>query len=413
MTITIDGTTGIASVDGSAGSPSVRGSDANSGIVYDADTVAISTGGTSRVTVDSSGKVGVGITSPTVNAQIQSSGTNSLLKLAGTTSGSGINDGLDVGINGSDGILWNRENGPIQFATNNSERMRLSSDGKLGINQTGATKQLHVVGPGSATNEIIAKFKGGSGNDCSAKIGLVAGYSDTANDLEGHVFIGAKRSGSGNTAHLTFETYNGSAVGERARITNNGKFLIGKDTDSLTHQAGLIIHANANICYAGDGSGDHDFAEYYRGTSGSYSRVGYIRTNGSSTTYSTSSDYRLKENEVPISDGITRLKTLKPYRFNFKSDPDTTVDGFFAHEVTAVPEATTGKKDEMKSLYYEEGDTIPSEKKVGDFKEFSTTEISPQGIDQSKLVPLLTAALQEAITKIETLETKVAALEAA
>ena len=66
----------------------------------------------------------------------------------------------------------------------------------------------------------------------------------------------------------------------------------------------------------------------------------------------------------------------------------------------------------MKSLYYEEGDTIPSGKNVGDFKEFSTTEINPQGIDQSKLVPLLTAALQEAITKIETLETEVAALKA-
>ena len=113
--------------------------------------------------------------------------------------------------------------------------------------------------------------------------------------------------------------------------------------------------------------------------------VGTITTNGSATGYNTSSDYRLKENEVAISDGITRLKTLKPYRFNFKTEPSKTVDGFFAHEVTpAVPEAITGEKD--------------------------GTEM--QAIDQSKLVPLLTAALQEAITKIETLETKVAALEA-
>ena len=67
----------------------------------------------------------------------------------------------------------------------------------------------------------------------------------------------------------------------------------------------------------------------------------------------------------------------------------------------------------MKSFYYEEGDTIPDGKAVGDFKEYSTTEINPQQIDQSKLIPLLTAALQEAVGKIETLETKVAALEAA
>ena len=112
------------------------------------------------------------------------------------------------------------------------------------------------------------------------------------------------------------------------------------------------------------------------------------------TAYNTSSDYRLKENQVAISDGITRLKTLKPYRFNFKKDKDTTVDGFFAHEVTpAVPEAITGAKDAMAAeTRYEEGDTIPSGKVVGDPKTFSSTKINPQQIDQSKLVPLLTAA---------------------
>ena len=119
-------------------------------------------------------------------------------------------------------------------------------------------------------------------------------------------------------------------------------------------------------------------------------KVGSIE-GGTSTAYNTTSDYRLKENIVGISDGITRLKTLKPYRFNFKADTTTTVDGFLAHEVTAVPEAISGVKDEVDS------DNNPVY----------------QGIDQSKLVPLLTAALQEAITKIETLETKVAALEAA
>ena len=106
-------------------------------------------------------------------------------------------------------------------------------------------------------------------------------------------------------------------------------------------------------------------------------------TNANATQYNTSSDYRLKENEVAISDGISRLKTLKPYRFNFKNKKDITVDGFFAHEVTAVPEAITGEKDGAEM----------------------------QQIDQSKLVPLLVASLQEAIAKIETLETEVAALK--
>jgi hypothetical protein len=128
--------------------------------------------------------------------------------------------------------------------------------------------------------------------------------------------------------------------------------------------------------------------------------VGAITTDDEATDYLESSDYRLKENQVEISDGITRLKALKPYRFNFKTNPSKTIDGFFAHEVqTVVPEAVCGTKDAV-----EEEDDDSRNTKAGD--------IIPQQIDKSKIIPLLTAALQEAIAKIETLETKVAALEA-
>jgi len=80
---------------------------------------------------------------------------------------------------------------------------------------------------------------------------------------------------------------------------------------------------------------------------------------------------------------------LIPKRFNFKDEPGVTRDGFLAHEVTAVPEAITGTKDQVDS----------------------NNEPVYQQMDQSKIIPLLTAALQEAITEIETLKTKVAALE--
>ena len=104
---------------------------------------------------------------------------------------------------------------------------------------------------------------------------------------------------------------------------------------------------------------------------------------------------------------------MKPSRFNFISDATTTLDGFLAHEVSeAVPEAVSGEKDGMAGVtYYEEGDTLPSGKEYGDPKTYSTTKIEPQQLDQSKLVPLLTAALQESISKIEILENKVAVLE--
>ena len=118
--------------------------------------------------------------------------------------------------------------------------------------------------------------------------------------------------------------------------------------------------------------------------------VGSISTSGSATSYNTSSDHRLKENVVTDYDATTRLKQLKPSRFNFKADKDTTVDGFLAHEVQSiVPEAVTGKKDGV------DADGNPKY----------------QGIDQGKLVPLLTKALQEAISEIDTLKEKVTALE--
>ena len=116
--------------------------------------------------------------------------------------------------------------------------------------------------------------------------------------------------------------------------------------------------------------------------------VGSISTNTSATAYNTSSDYRLKENVVDLDNAIDRLRQLPVRRFNFIADPDTLVDGFLAHEVQdIVPEAITGEKDAVD----DEGNPVF------------------QGIDQSKLVPLLTAALQEAISEIESLKARLTA----
>ena len=125
------------------------------------------------------------------------------------------------------------------------------------------------------------------------------------------------------------------------------------------------------------------FAKFYSDNFGTY--IGGISFYGSTTTFSTSSDYRLKENIIPISDSITRLKQLKPSRFNFKQYPEITIDGFLAHEVQdIVPEAVTGDKDELdlsgKPVY--------------------------QAIDHSRLIPLLVASIQELEARVKELENK-------
>lgn len=147
---------------------------------------------------------------------------------------------------------------------------------------------------------------------------------------------------------------------------------------------------------------------------------GSVSVNGSSCSYNTSSDYRLKEDWVPMSDSIARVKALNPVNFAWKAD-GTRVDGFLAHEAQdIVPEAVTGTKDEVEAIgnvtdaegvIVKEGVTEPSE--LPEDQTWTKTGDRPvmQGIDQSKLVPLLTAALQEAIAKIETLETTVTDLQ--
>jgi hypothetical protein len=119
--------------------------------------------------------------------------------------------------------------------------------------------------------------------------------------------------------------------------------------------------------------------------------VGKISVSGSTTTYADTSDYRLKENVNYDFDATSRLKQLKPARFNFIADADTTVDGFLAHEVSdIVPEAITGEKDETETYTDDDGQ--------------QQTRPVYQGIDQSKLVPLMVKTIQELEARIKTLE---------
>ena len=135
------------------------------------------------------------------------------------------------------------------------------------------------------------------------------------------------------------------------------------------------------------------------------SEVGSIITNGSATAYNTSSDYRLKESITYDFDATSRLKQLKPARFNFKIDTDTTVDGFIAHEVSSiVPEAISGTKDAVE--VWEDGEELPDGVSAGDNKLDVDGNTIPdlQSIDQSKLVPLLVKTIQELEARITALE---------
>jgi hypothetical protein len=198
-------------------------------------------------------------------------------------------------------------------------------------------------------------------------------------------------------------------------IDNSGDVFVGTSSSFANSSTRLEVLSESSgtdaLACKVLGTNQNAISFYQNGYS---SPRGQITVGTSSVAYNTSSDYRLKENIVPMSGSIDRLKELKPSRFNFIADASKTVDGFLAHEAQAiVPECVTGTKDGMMMEKYEvtpavkdDDDNVITEAVMG---ERSVPDM--QGIDQAKLVPLLTSALQDAIAKIEQLESRISALE--
>jgi hypothetical protein len=220
---------------------------------------------------------------------------------------------------------------------------------------------------------------------------------------------------SSGSGHIVFKPQGT----ERIRISSSsGNLLINGITELDTSHIAIHQHSNKNgITFKAPNTSSYMALQFQNNSGG---RIGYIQYSNTATSYSTSSDYRLKENVVPMTGSIDRVKALKPSRFNFIVDADKTVDGFLAHEAQEiVPECATGTKDAMRDEEYE---VTAAVEEVRDEDDNITTEAVEavmgsrsvpdyQGIDQAKLVPLLVAALQEAITQIESLTGRIAALE--
>jgi hypothetical protein len=188
---------------------------------------------------------------------------------------------------------------------------------------------------------------------------------------------------------------------ERLRIDSSGNVMVGGDASSTV--AGVKTQSVGRI-YLSRGTGTGGFGHLiFMNGNGS---VGSVVTSGSSTSYNTSSDYRLKTNVTPMTGATAAVKLLKPCNFDWISSGDN-VNGFLAHELAeVVPEAATGTKDAMMDEEYEVTPAVLDVEGNETTPAVMGTRSVPdmQGIDQSKLVPLLTATIQELIARIETLE---------
>ena len=408
--------------------------------------------------IDSSGNVGINVTSPARILDLGATSNSSIVRMTANYNGSvtGLEGRLSaVGANrytmglygqvqdSSSGYqtvahirFWNESATPtassapgyLTFSTTSSnyitpaERMRLTSDGRLGIGVTAPTSALDVRETATSTAPCRLETNGGSANTVRPQISMFSGGTNGYH-------ISTIRSNTSNDAYGLVFTENAT---ERLRINQSGR-------QAYNGSATANGHGN----FVGE-VGSSSKALMFEHTVGG-GETGSVTTGASSTAFNTSSDYRLKENVVPMTGSIDRVKALNPSRFNFTVDADTTVDGFLAHEAQAVvPECVTGIKDGIKDEEYEitaavyEDVTIPAVEAVDavldedgvviteavEAQEATTESVLTteavmgtrsvpdyQGIDQAKLVPLLTAALQEAITQIESLTDRIAALE--
>lgn len=201
------------------------------------------------------------------------------------------------------------------------------------------------------------------------------------------------------------------------RIDSSGNVLIGTTSPTNTNVGGATFHnytssfGRSILALGSTTTATGAELMWFFNPNG---RVGRIDTNANSTSFITTSDYRLKTDAQPMTGASARVQALNPVNFEWLSD-GSRADGFLAHEAqTVVPESVSGAKDAMKDEEYEVTPAVLDEDGNVTTEAVMGTRSVPdyQGIDQSKLVPLLTAALQEALTEIASLKTRVEALEA-
>jgi len=282
-----------------------------------------------------------------------------------------------------------------------------STNNRVGIGTSSPTSKLQIRQGSNSNTAGIRVDENTAGNVYGA---LSASGTNTITLTAG--------SASSDSTTLRFLTASSGTEAEAMRIDSSG--LIGINSSS-TSSAGYVARLYINDTRTGS---SESVLSLRHGSTGSNrpqivfmnpnGAVGSVTTSGSATAYNTSSDYRLKENVVDLTGASDRVNQIPVHRFNFIADPDTTVDGFLAHEVqSVVPEAVTGTKDAMRDEEYEVTPAVLDDDGNVVTEAVMGTRSVPdhQGIDQSKLVPLLTAALQEALSEIADLKTRVAALE--
>ena len=355
-----------------------------------------------RLIVDGSGNVGIGTTSPSTILHLKDSdggilqtletgdSSNAYIKFINSTTGSGaFSDGFLVGLDTDESAtFWLYEDDHMKFATNNTERMRIDSSGRVGIGATPTAQFNHsILQVGSQATLGANKSLSATGQTyLSHNLYFTTGGNfavfNTSNANEGsiyqqvdgrHIFSSSAATTGTPTVQATMELH------------ATGQVKIGENVDTLTSDPPFEVErneSNNDTCIRTKHPSTN--ARFHIDFHNSSGTQGNITVTSNAVQFNSTSDYRKKENVNYSWDGTTELKKLKPAKFNFIGEKNT-VDGFLAHEVSnVVPLAVMGKKDAVD--------------KHGNAEY--------QSMDASKLVPLMVKTIQELEARIATLESK-------
>ncbi len=351
------------------------------------------------MTLDASGNLGIGTTSPSHRLDVQS-GSSPTINIKNTALGSGnISQLLFQGTNNFSGtstsfiqsiaLSSGNSNTALVFGTNAAgggaaaEVMRLDQSGNLGL---GVTPQIW-----SSTFKPAFQFgTTGSLLNGSGYTFLSTNYYQDATGTDKYITTNfATNYYQYNGIHVWRTAASGTAgnnlsFSESMRIDTSGNLLVGTTS--------LIGNGKVNVNFAGGSASSRGITAFSNSTAGtamfscnnSNGIVGEIVSTGSATAYNTSSDYRLKNTIAPMTGALAKVALLKPVTYKWNAD-NSDGEGFIAHELAEVcPQAVTGEKDAVN----EDG------------------SIKPQGIDTSFLVATLTAAIQEQQALIQSLKAR-------
>ena len=366
-------------------------------VVYDvfsvADTVSKSAGGTFDGNVTMGGTI-TATGNADFNGDLDVDGTTNLdvvdidgtVNIATTALVTGV-------LRANGGVVFNEGSADVDLRVeSNASANALFVDG--GANRVG-------IGTATPSNPLtVVTSTDGSGVSGDNVFAALIHNAEATNDASKGLLIKAGTT----TADQAFDVQDHDGSNQYFRILGNGDVCISRTASLSNGRVSVDFSSAADNGFCINDTASGNGAAFINFHTGGTSRGAITNNNNSAVAYNTSSDYRLKENVSYSFDATTELKKLKPCKFNFIGG-DLTVEGFLAHEVQAViPQAITGTHNAIE--VWKAGEELPDGVSAGDNKLDADGNTIPdmQGIDQSKLVPLLVKTIQELEARITALE---------